>query len=79
MSLASGWRAFFAQGDPVTNWILRSGGEVFDNQRHHGPGIFFSPTSATFRYPAARKRFKTSITTSGRGDPIIHRGASSDQ
>src|SRR5262249_17433992 len=34
-------------------------GELFGAQRHHW--VFSSPTSATFKYPAARKRFITSI------------------
>src|SRR5262249_11902641 len=34
-------------------------GELFGAQRHHW--VFSSPTSATFRYPAARRRFITSI------------------
>jgi hypothetical protein len=34
-------------------------GDVFGAQRLHG--VFSSPTNATFRYPAARKRLITSI------------------
>src|SRR5262249_17514126 len=34
-------------------------GDLFGAERHHC--VFSSPTSATFRYPAARKRFMTSI------------------